>query len=106
MSPNKIKIDVKVADTFFLRLRGLSFRYNYPFDRPLFFPKCSSIHTFGMFFKFDLLFLDSSNRVVALYSSVKPFKIHWQHKAVSALEMPIGFLEENNIHLYDNVDII
>lgn len=41
----------------------------------LMFPRCRAIHTIGMRSPIDVLFVDGSNRVLALHGAVRPNRI-------------------------------
>lgn len=71
--------EIKLADTFTQRLRGLMF-YKQPPVKAIAIKPCNSIHTFFMKFKIDVLFLDSDMFVLKKYEGlpknriVKPVK--------------------------------
>lgn len=78
---------VIVANTFFKRLRGLIGR------RPercagdvLWFPECSSVHTFFMGCALDIVFADGEGGVLLSLEGVPPWRIVRCHGASSALE--------------------
>ncbi len=58
------------------RLCGLIGRKNVPGDGLLLAP-CSSIHTFGMHFPIDVVFLDAGLRILALRDHVPPWRFAW-----------------------------
>ncbi len=61
---------VLVARSFRARLLGLALLEEMPPDCALLFPRCSSIHTFGMRFPIDVVFLDRDRRVVRVERGV------------------------------------
>ena len=63
---------VIVANTLFSRMRGLLGRKSLGPDTAMVIDPCSSIHTLGMRFAIDVLFLDSKNRVISISKNVKP----------------------------------
>ena len=54
----------------------------------LLIPDCRSVHTFGMRFDLDLLFLDGNGRVTELRRSVPPFRFVRCRAAAAVLELP------------------
>jgi catechol 2,3-dioxygenase-like lactoylglutathione lyase family enzyme len=62
--------DIPVATTWLSRLLGLALLSPERAGAGLLIPRCRSVHTFGMLFPLDLLFLDREGRVVELRSSV------------------------------------
>jgi uncharacterized membrane protein (UPF0127 family) len=75
---------------FFARLRGLAFRKTYPFSFPCFFPHCRWIHSVGMRFALDAVFLDQAGVIIRIYSNAPPFRILGCPSACAVLEMPAG----------------
>ncbi len=84
---------VEEAKTFFTRLRGLMFRKKLPSGEALLIKPCDSIHTFGMKFSIDVLFLDSAGRIVRAVRSLAPGKVVGPVRGGKAvLEMGSGSL--------------
>ena len=67
------------------RLLGLAFRDD---AEPLWIPRCRSVHTFGMRFALDLVWLDASARVVRVDHGVPPRRMRTCLRARSVLELP------------------
>lgn len=90
LSIGNTAIRLLVADTFFLRLRGLLGRTFDGFDALMLIP-CSSIHMIGMKYPIDAVFLDSSGRVLKVVSDIHPGTLYVGHsKAKAVIEMPSG----------------
>lgn len=79
---------VPVADTLLSRLLGLSMLSSERAGEGLLIPGCRSVHTFGMRFAIDLIFLDRRRRPVAVYPAVGRNRIVGEPRAVSVLELP------------------
>lgn len=64
------------AETFLQRSTGLITRKfeQQKMDAMVFF-HCSSLHSFFMSYKFDIIFVDKSKKVITLYESAAPWKI-------------------------------
>ena len=66
--------DIIYCNTFFKRLKGMSFNKkvsNYIYC----FPKCRSIHTFFMKKNIDVIITDKSDMVIKIFKNLKPGKI-------------------------------
>lgn len=78
---------VLVAAGFHVRLLGLAY-----LDRseavPLLIPRCRSVHTFGMRFDLDLVFLDTNGDVCAYSRSVSSRRFAFCGRASAVLEIP------------------
>lgn len=63
----------------------------------LYFPKCSSLHTFFMRQPIDILMINSHHQIVAYYKNVKPWKIISNQQACACLEFSTGILKNITI---------
>jgi uncharacterized protein len=79
---------VHVADTPLSRLLGLALLRRERAGEGLLIPGCRCVHTFGMRFPLDLLFLDAGGRVVSLRRDVPPGRVIRCPAAVAVLEIP------------------
>jgi uncharacterized membrane protein (UPF0127 family) len=98
---------VKLANTFFKRLRGLLFTKSLPNGEALLIQPCNSIHAFGMAYSIDALFLDKENIVIATLSNLKPgqlSQLYWQ--ARSCLELPAGTIAQSGTAIGDHLQFI
>ena len=69
------------------RLRGLALRSEPP-GFALLIPRCRSVHTFGMRFALDLLWLDRDGRVVRADRAVPPRRVVSCRGADAVVEVP------------------
>jgi trehalose synthase len=76
------------------RLLGLSRLDRAEAGAGLLVPGCSSVHTFGMRFALDLVFLDRCGRALAVQREVPPRRFVSERGAVAVLELPSGTLSE------------
>jgi uncharacterized membrane protein (UPF0127 family) len=83
-------MEIVVARSFRARLLGLAFRRAPPDDAALLIPGCRSVHTFGMRFALDLVWLDREGFVVAVDRSVRPGRVRVCRAAVAVLEVRAG----------------
>lgn len=96
--------DVRLVDSWMGRLRGYLGR-----PRPLkgqgilLFP-CSSIHTFGMTFALDVIFLDEEGRVLEVLRGFAPWKRSpWVNGARYVLEVPVSTIEDTQTRVGDEM---
>jgi uncharacterized membrane protein (UPF0127 family) len=80
---------IRVARSPWSRLLGLALREPPP-DTALLLPRCRSIHTFGMRFALDLVWLDGAGRVVAVDEGVPPGRVRRCRTAVAVVEVAAG----------------
>jgi uncharacterized membrane protein (UPF0127 family) len=83
-------MEIVVARTPWARLRGLALRRRPPEGRALLIPRCRSVHTFGMRFALDLVWLDSRGRVLGVDERVPPGRLRWHRKAAAVVEVAAG----------------
>ena len=89
-----VATDVKIADTFFSRFRGLMMKKQLGPSEGLLLKKCSSIHCLFMRFPIDVVYLDKNMRVVGI-ETVKPWRLgHFFHGAWHVLELGEGKAEK------------
>lgn len=105
---NKIIADrLQHANNPFSRLVGLLLRKGLASGEGLLITPCNSIHSFGMRFNFDALFLDKDFRIVYLIQDMKPWRaskvIFSSH---SVLELPAGTIKNTSLKLDDRLEII
>jgi len=95
---------VAPADTMLLRLEGLLGRLRLkPDDGIWLIPSCG-IHTFGMLFALDLIYLDAANRVIHLVEQLGPFRISpIRIKCASILALPSRAIYSSNTQVGDEL---
>jgi uncharacterized membrane protein (UPF0127 family) len=81
---------VHEATTFRARLLGLALLPRLPPGRALLIPGCRSVHTFGMRFRIDVVFLDEHGRVLRVARSVPRRRLLRCPSAYAVLETGAG----------------
>jgi uncharacterized membrane protein (UPF0127 family) len=81
---------VEVADHGAKRRKGLLGRDHLSAEEGLWILPCEAVHTFGMQFPIDLVYLDRNNRVKKTRSAVRPFRLSACLSAHSVLELAPG----------------
>jgi uncharacterized membrane protein (UPF0127 family) len=85
--------NVVVAERILDRMKGLIGKEGLYEGEALLIRPCKSIHTIGMRFPIDVLFLDFDNRVVESREEMPPFRLTRTYlKASTVLELPAGTL--------------
>lgn len=80
--------EVAVAAGFRTRLLGLAHLDREQAGAGLLLPRCSSVHTFGMRFALDLVFLDEAGAPLAFRPAVGPRRLAGHRGAAAVLELP------------------
>jgi trehalose synthase len=80
--------DVPVAGGICARLLGLARLDRAQAGPGLVIPRCRSVHTFGMRFALDLVFLDREGRPRSMRRGVPPRRIAFDLRASAVLELP------------------
>ena len=76
---------IVVADSPWKRLLGLALRRRPP-GHALLLPRCRSVHTFGMRFELDLVWLDADGRVLRVDEAVPPCRVRRCRGTAAVLE--------------------
>jgi hypothetical protein len=79
---------IPVATTRLSRLLGLAFLVRERAGPGLLLPGCGSVHTLGMRFPLELIFLDGGWGVVGLHRDVPPGRFIRCAAAMAVLELP------------------
>ena len=97
-----IVAQVEVADRMAARLVGLLGRSGLPDGRGLWIVPCSGIHTMGMRFAIDAIFLDRALRVLSIERGIAPGRlVRGPPGAHSVLELGAGWLPEDALRTGD-----
>ena len=97
-----------VADTHWRRLRGLLGIDNDDFRNGsgLWIVPCHGVHTLGMEFSIDVLYLDRGLKVVGIRPEVRPWRFApVLMQAASVLELPCGTAAATKTALGDTIEI-
>jgi uncharacterized membrane protein (UPF0127 family) len=100
-SPRLALLSVRrvVAESGWQRLRGLAWRRSPPNDWALLFPRCRSVHTFGMGFPIDIVFLDRWGWPIDVRRGVKPRRLVTCRAAAAVIEMRAGAADRHFVVL-------
>lgn len=91
------KTQAYYARTFWDRLRGLFAFAPLTQGQGLVINPCSSIHTFFMRYPIDVVFVDKSNTIVQVASSVVPWRGRFCLRACYVVELAAGAAVQMNL---------
>ncbi|MEE9614805.1 MAG: DUF192 domain-containing protein [Thermodesulfobacteriota bacterium] len=96
--------NVVVADSVLARMKGLLGRKRLEDGEALWIKPCRGIHTIGMSFPIDVLFLDADNVVVEARENIPPNRLSKiVFKAKTVLELPAGTLSATETRAGDTL---
>lgn len=88
------KIHPRILTGFFERMRGLLGRDSLPEGEVYVFPRCNAVHTIGMRFPIDIVFLDKEGNVLSVRENVPPgrWMVSGGRHAHTTVEAAAGWL--------------
>lgn len=96
--------ECKVADSYFTRLKGLLGKSQIAPDAGLLIKPCRSVHTIGMKFVIDVIFLAVDGKVVGLVEEMGPRRLSPHCKeARMVLEVKAGKIRESGVEIGDQL---
>jgi uncharacterized membrane protein (UPF0127 family) len=96
-NPEPLLSDVMHTSNTLERMRGLLGRPPLQPHQALLIRPCSSVHTFGMRYPIDLVFLDENWRIIKLVHALRPRRITWAWGAQMVIELAGGILSRLNL---------
>jgi uncharacterized membrane protein (UPF0127 family) len=97
---------VRKADSFVTRLVGLLKRKNLGPEEALWLMPSKGIHTIGMKFPIDVVFLSKDNIVLGVVSGMVPFRVSGVRlRGYSVLELPSGTIKKSRTEIGDQLEI-
>ena len=97
---------IGVADSSLLRMRGLLGKDSLARGCGLFIVPSQAIHTIGMAFPIDVVFVDKKYNVVGMREAVRPFRmtrVYW--KALGVVELPAGTIQSTRTQVGDQLKV-
>jgi uncharacterized membrane protein (UPF0127 family) len=99
-----LSLDTTVADTQLSRLKGLLGKRELKSNEGLWLVPCQGIHTIGLLFPIDVIYLDAEYRVVHVIEHLKPFRItSLRRNCHSVLEVPLRTIFESETEVGDQI---
>jgi uncharacterized membrane protein (UPF0127 family) len=97
---------VRKADNFLTRLIGLLKRTHLGPEEALWLMPSKGIHTIGMKFPIDVVFLNRDHQVLGLMSGLVPYRVSAVHlRGYSVLELPNGTIKKSRTEIGDKLEI-
>lgn len=101
-----IASNVSVADAFLTRLKGLLATKQLETGKGLVIRPCTSIHTVGMNYDIDVLFVDSDDNVLKVVSNMPANRFALCRKSSYVIELPAGTIEATGTTVGDKISFI
>ena len=99
-----LSLNVSVADTHLKRLKGLLGSFRLKSDEGIWVTPSQGIHTIGLLFSIDLIYLDANHRVIHLVESFGTFRIGpIRRNCSSVLELPIRTIYSSQTQVGDEL---
>ena len=95
-----LPIELSVATGFLQRLRGLLLTKNLESTQGMYIRPCSQVHSFGMAYALEIVFLDVHSRVLKLDYLPKRC-IRSCKDAIAVIELSEGSIQQHGIKLGD-----
>ena len=92
------------AKTTMQRMKGLLGTTSLSQTEGLLIEPCNSVHTFGMKYVLDIVYLDRNQKVIKCVSKMAPARMSMAFNATSVVEMAAGMIEANNIKPGDRLE--
>lgn len=96
---------LEVAHTSAKRGKGLLGRKGLQPGEGLWIVPCESVHTVGMQFAIDLVYIDRKHRIRKLRRNVRPWRMSACLSAHSVLELPVGTIYNTQCRTGDQLDL-
>lgn len=96
---------VRAASGAAARMRGLLLTESLPEGEGLWIRPCRGIHSIGMKYAFDAVFIDRAMTVVGVYNRFRPNRISRIFpSADGVLELPAGTIEKSGTRIGDRIE--
>jgi len=95
----------RFANSVLKRMVGLLNRNALAPGEGLLMDRCYGIHTIGMRFSIDVLFLDRDLQVMRAVSAIPPFRTCVVRYAVYVLELPVGVITQSRTEAGDQIQM-
>lgn len=96
-----VALEVDVAITRATRRRGLLGRESLGATEGLLLSPCKAVHTVGMRFPIDVVFIDRDGRAVRIVPALAPWRIAMSARAKAVIELAAGTAAASDIQIGD-----
>lgn len=87
------------TDTIWERMRGLLALPTLTKSQGLWIEKCHSVHSFGMQYALDLVYLDKRDRIIKIVTDMPPRRCSYAWRAASVIELLSGESQRLNLQV-------
>lgn len=95
--------DMSITTNVWERMQGLIGKPQLAPNQGLMLSSCNSVHTFGMKYDLDVIFLNKNKKIVKLVERLKPMRVSFCLNAVDTLELNSGVIKSLELNLNDYV---
>lgn len=99
-------LEVFKTSNSFDRMRGLLFRPRLKENQAMLIDRCNSIHTFGMSYNIDVVYLDKLSRIIKIVKDIKPWRMSACWQAKNTLELLAHSSSKLNLKLGQKIEWI
>lgn len=92
-------LQVRVAQTFFSRLRGLLCSPQLHNNQALLIRPCREVHTIGMRYAIDVVFINQVGEIIKISPALKPWRAAMCRQAYQTLELAAGQAAHNGLQV-------
>jgi uncharacterized membrane protein (UPF0127 family) len=92
-------VGIRMANRWWQRLVGLLTTPDLDHPSGLWITPCNSVHTLGMRYAIDVLFLDADGRVIKRVDHLRPWRASSCLRARATLELRAGLAEELDVQV-------
>jgi uncharacterized membrane protein (UPF0127 family) len=96
-----VALEVDVAATRATRRRGLLGRESLGATQGLLLSPCKAVHTVGMRFPIDVIFIDRDGRAVRIVPALAPWRVAMSARAKAVIELAAGTATASDIQIGD-----
>lgn len=97
-------LQVRLADSYLSRLSGLLGKKRLSDSEGLLLTRCPAVHTIGMRYPLDLVFMDKQGKVLKCQEGVKPCRAAGAGGAYYTLELNQGVIRKQGIAVNDRFE--
>ena len=94
-----------LADTFYRRLKGLLGTTALPHGEGFIIKPCSSVHTFGMKYSIDVLFVDKNHKIIKKNENMRPGQVSMAFGSSYVIELPAGTIGQTECMIGDEIKL-
>lgn len=96
-------LQVEKTETALERTRGLLGKPAMSDNQGFWIAPCNSVHTFGMRYPLDIVYLDRQQQISRIKPHLKPFRVSWYLLARSVIELRAGAVEALGLRAGDEL---